>query len=236
MPEYYKTTNRELETPKASNSPTITADLKKLAEELDNDGEILYGKLSERPSEPKRQIVYVVVGDATESNNGLVFVSNASKEWIEVNGDIRSGQIASSAVTATKLASEAVETAKIKNEAVAAAKLGAGAATGAKLGEGTVRQETGTTQSFLSWGNIAENGTTNGGTGDFASSKIGTGEYLIKWNTEKSTATYSVVATAGWSQYHISIKEIAKGSFKVIVDTGSGTENLPFTFMVLAAS
>lgn len=64
---------------------------------------------------------------------------------------------------------------------------------GTQLGSGTVRQETGTAQSFVSWGHISAEGAIEDGSGDFTVSKIATGEYEIVWKTPRKNNKYAIL-------------------------------------------
>lgn len=101
-----------------------------------------------------------------------------------------------------------------------------------------VTQEAGTTQSFLSWGRV--NGTTvEAGSADFTVANPSTGVYEVKWNTEKSTATYVVVATAAEGEFVTvyAVKETTKKLFKLEQLTAKGEKTSgKFSFSVFAAS
>lgn len=76
-----KTARRLLPFPKATDAPAVTADIQALATALDNDVEIHQGKLSERPAAALSGRMYLVQGDATPANNGIIWTDNGST-WV----------------------------------------------------------------------------------------------------------------------------------------------------------
>jgi hypothetical protein len=149
-------------------------------------------------------------------------------------------RIANTAVTAGKIASEAVETTKIKALAVTEAKIAETTVTGPKLGSGTVRQETGTTQSFLSWGLINESGSIETGTGDYTITRVATGEYELKWSKAKSSALYSILGGSKSNVCTVTYNESSRSVNGVIIQiysaTTKGFVNEDFEFQILARS
>lgn len=108
---------------------------------------------------------------------------------------------------------------------------------GDRLGTGTVRQETGTAQSFMSWGNIAATAAISGGTGDYTAAKIGTGEYEIKWTTPKVSASYAVVAQVLESEaVPITLPPTTSGFTVRTKVIGGALTNLAWCFTVAATS
>lgn len=79
-----KTTHRSLPYLETSNPPVFHEAGKLLAERLDNDIEGGQGALAARPAAGLRGRVYVVQGDPTESNNGIVWWDTGST-WLPVN-------------------------------------------------------------------------------------------------------------------------------------------------------
>jgi hypothetical protein len=79
-----KTTRRLLTFIKPTDAPELSLLSEKLANQLDNDVEGGQGKLSERPSAALRGRLYVVQGDATAANNGIVWWDTGGT-WIAVN-------------------------------------------------------------------------------------------------------------------------------------------------------
>lgn len=112
---------------------------------------------------------------------------------------------------------------------------------GPGLGTGTVRQETGTTQSFMSWGYISATGAIESGSGDYTLEKTGTGTYVVKWTTEKASAKYGVVTSVYATGDHIA-ETSAIGTTTFTIATGEIREkevalsNAAFGFIALAAS
>lgn len=48
----------------------------------------------------------------------------------------------------------------------------------------------------LSWGLLSESGAITAGSGDFTVAHIGVGEYEVKWNVAKASASYAVIPNA----------------------------------------
>jgi hypothetical protein len=80
-----RTARRLLQFCKPTDAPAISSYTEALANQLDNDVEGGQGKLSERSAAKLRGRIYVVQGDATEANNGIVWWDTGST-WIAVNG------------------------------------------------------------------------------------------------------------------------------------------------------
>ena len=93
---------------------------------------------------------------------------------------------------------------------------------------------------FLSWGQIGESGATNAGSGDFTSSRLSTGKYLIKWNVPKANANYAI--TFGMVQNGlgtgagISWTGQSESGFEVWIERSAPFTNAPFNFVVVATS
>lgn len=130
---------------------------------------------------------------------------------------------------------ESVGEGKIAGEAVTTAKIAGGAVTGAKLGEGTVRQETGTPQSFLSWGVIGEAGAVLAGTGDYTVTTSGTGLYSIVWTKAKSDSPYAFVAVGVGKEVTITAST-GVSEVSVLIVANSGRVDSSFSFVAIAFS
>jgi hypothetical protein len=132
---------------------------------------------------------------------------------------------------------ESVGTPLLANLAVTEPKLAAAAVTGVKLGEGTVRQETGTTQSFLSWGEITgTTGATLSGSGDFTAVKIETGKYEITWTKEKSSANYAVISTCANKNCVATVETTTAKGFIMRQFSENVAVGVNFSFVALSAS
>ena|ERR1700683_4195495 len=146
-----------------------------------------------------------------------------------VSGDIEN--VATLATLGPNVASGAIGTTQLAN----------GAVTGPIPGSGTVRQETATTQSFLSWGEIGETGTIEAGSGDFSVTKTGTGEYEVTWTKAKSSANYAVLVV---TRLLVGLAEVSgQTPAKFNIKTGQVAEpgqvnlkNLAFSLIAVAAS
>lgn len=207
---FYKST-LGIESPEPGEAPAATGQLKRMVEQID----LLLRKQLTTLVELAKLKVTETVELPAESLTTAMLKALA----------VTTAKLGEGAVTAAKLGSEAVETAKIKT----------GAVTGPKLGEGTVRQETGTTQSFLSWGSISETGAIKAGSGDYTFAKIGAGEYELKWKTAKGTGNYTlVVSCEGGELTSNVITESAKAL--IIFGHGSGLVSTAFSFVAVAAS
>jgi hypothetical protein len=101
---------------------------------------------------------------------------------------------------------------------------------------GTVRQETGTAQSFLSWGYVAENGTIEAGTGDFTITKVETGVYRITWTKAKSASYYAVVATPTGIDVTVRLLSTSTTEVELEFEYGGTKASTGFSFSALAAS
>ncbi|HEY1690054.1 MAG TPA: hypothetical protein VGF95_14460 [Solirubrobacteraceae bacterium] len=144
-----------------------------------------------------------------------------------------------------KVAKRAVLGLPLGAETVLAAMLKAGAVTGPKLGEGTVRQETGSTQSFLSWGLIQGATELKTGSGDYTFKHISTGHYELVWDVEKASETYGLLIAPETSNgsHPISWGWEARTKSHMTFSTYSleGTEtkhflDCPFMFIVMGTS
>jgi hypothetical protein len=85
-----RTARRLLQFYKPTDAPTLSAWSEALANQLDNDVEGGQGKLSERPPAKLRGRVFVVQGDATEANNGIVWWDTGAT-WLAVNHQVGAG-------------------------------------------------------------------------------------------------------------------------------------------------
>lgn len=79
-----KSARRLLQFFKTTDAPNISAWSEALAAQLDNDVEGGQGKLSERPAASLRGRIFVVQGDATAANNGIVWWDTGAS-WLAVN-------------------------------------------------------------------------------------------------------------------------------------------------------
>jgi len=108
-----KTTRRSLPYPKTTDAPKVATDMEALAEALDNDVEGGQGTLAARPGAPyTRGRLYVVQGDTTTANNGIVWWDNGTN-WIAVT------QLAAESVGTSQLEPEAVTRGKIEANLIA---------------------------------------------------------------------------------------------------------------------
>lgn len=127
-----------------------------------------------------------------------------------------------------------------KSETVAEGKIGKEAVTGVKLGAGTVRQETGTPRSFLSWGLIeagSGGATIEGGTGDYTVSRTATGTYQFTWKTPKSSDWYAVTVTAIASAAYSTAATVNEVGFIVHLHNEKAEPyDGPFSFIVFGSS
>jgi hypothetical protein len=149
-------------------------------------------------------------------------------------------EVAKLKVTETiELPSESITSTEIKKEAITDAKIVSGRALVKTSGSSpviAVRQGTGATQGFLSWGQVNAEGNIVNGSADFTPSKTGTGEYLITWNTAKSWP-YSVVVTPLVGTYLARTSNMENKSFAVTLSNSSfALTNGAFCFIVVAAS
>lgn len=80
-----KTARRLLKFLLTTDPPEIHAALEGLANQLDNDAEILTGKLSERPGFKLFGRMFYVQGDATAANNGIMWL-DLGASWVAING------------------------------------------------------------------------------------------------------------------------------------------------------
>jgi hypothetical protein len=121
-----------------------------------------------------------------------------------------------------------------------------GSVSGTKLGTATVRQETATPQSFLSWGCVASGGTVlDPGTNDWTvESGLGSGKYNIRLTKAKSTTKYAILITPrevllGESlvaNAHPVVTAEKEAIAVQIENLKKETVNAPFSFLILAAS
>ena len=58
-------------------------------------------------------------------------------------------------------------------------------------------QLAGKTEAFIAWGAISEAGGVPYGSENYTVTKTNTGEYEVKWNTEKPSANYTVLVSPG---------------------------------------
>lgn len=112
---------------------------------------------------------------------------------------------------------------------------------GEAVKSGVVRQERGTALSYQSWGLVSEAGTIEGGTADFTVSKIGTGEYEIKWTKEKGSALYAPNAQQLGAVGPALVSNVTTKGFKVRTSSLNASSefvltNHPFSFVALASS
>lgn len=80
------TARRKLIFPKATDAPKVTTDIEGLANQLDNDVEGGQGTLAARPAAALRGRVYMVQGDPTPANNGVLWWDTGAT-WITANGE-----------------------------------------------------------------------------------------------------------------------------------------------------
>src|ERR1039458_3044746 len=161
-----KTTELDLPYPIKEDPDTIASDIGELAKKVD---ELLRKQLTKLVEVAKLKVTTSIELPA----KAIVAAAMAEHSITEAN---------------KALASESIVTGNIKAEAVTAAKIAAAAVTASKLGLGTVRQEGEPAQSFLSWGNVSQEGVIEAGSGDFTVAKLSAGIYEIKWTKEKSSA------------------------------------------------
>jgi hypothetical protein len=83
-----KTARRLLSFLLTTDPPEIHSAAELLANQLDNDVEGGQGKLSERPAAKLRGRVYVVEGDATAANNGIIWWDNGTT-WVALNRSVQ---------------------------------------------------------------------------------------------------------------------------------------------------
>lgn len=109
-----KTARRSLPYLETTDPPVVHEALKLLAEKLDNDAETGQGTLAERPAAALRGRIWVVQGDSTEANNGVVWWDTGST-WIALatpfvvgstlvnfgSGEWKSGETRNAAMTLT---------------------------------------------------------------------------------------------------------------------------------------
>lgn len=93
-----------------------------------------------------------------------------------------------------------------------------------------------TTSYFMSGGLINNAGTTLNGSPDFKSQKLGTGLYEIRWKMPRTSANYSVVATAHEGAiplYLAEVRERTSSLFKVVIQntTEAKAVNSSFSFI-----
>lgn len=96
-----KTARRLLKFLLTTDPPSFHENLELLCNQLDNDVEILTGKLSERSVAKLFGRLFYVQGDATEANNGIVWI-DLGATWVALNGGLTDKNIAAGrALTAT---------------------------------------------------------------------------------------------------------------------------------------
>lgn len=98
------------------------------------------------------------------------------------------------------------------------------------------RPVAGPTSGRMSWGSIAFGGGILASSGDFTVAKTGSGEYEIKWNTEKSSASYAVVCGQEQVQAFTQASTITKKvvHIKCLNNAGAAT-NENFYFIAVSA-
>jgi hypothetical protein len=91
------------------------------------------------------------------------------------------------------------------------------------------------TAAVVSRGRVtAAGGIDAAGSGDWTVAKINTGEYEVKWNAERSSAIYAVVATSFTSVVIglVDVSETTAKAFKVRTFTSAGAQpNMAFSFV-----
>lgn len=124
----------------------------------------------------------------------------------------------------------------------ASAGLATKAVTGANLGSATVRQETGTTQSFLSWGAVTFAETTItatvAGSEDWTARIVSKGQLLVTWDKVK-TAKPIVILGCGQSGggYTATVIETTTAEFQaVLYNSADVVANGQIFFVALASS
>src|SRR5262249_39724400 len=78
------TARRKLQFPKPTDADKICSDLEGLAIQLDKDAETGQGTLAERPAAKLYGRLYMVQGDGTAANNGILWWDTGST-WISTN-------------------------------------------------------------------------------------------------------------------------------------------------------
>jgi hypothetical protein len=108
---------------------------------------------------------------------------------------------------------------------------------GASLGSATVRLETGSKQSFVTWGNVESTGTVKGSSEDFTVAQPKEGEYKVTFAKGKGTAEYApIIQLMGIQAAENFTEVITRTGEEFVFKTmkGASAKSMAFCFSVYA--